>query len=128
MPLELSAPCLTKSGRRAFIGVQFDFSTSIPKIEELLPGLGAEKAGLKPGDLILAVNSSPVTNREQIVETLSDFRAGQTVKLHVRREQEEFDADVRLMLPNSTGLGRDYYPQSRLDRLGVEVSKRAQGF
>jgi serine protease Do len=114
--------------QRAFIGVQFDFSTSIPRIEELLPGLGAEKAGLKPGDLILAVNSTPVTNREQIVETLSDFRVGQIVKLRVRREQAEFYADVRLMLPNSMGLGRDYYPQSRLDRLGVEVSQRAEGF
>ena len=114
--------------QRAFIGVQFDFSTSIPKIEELLPGLGAEKAGLKPGDLILAVNSVPVTNREQIVETLGDFRAGQTVKLRVRREAEEFEAEVRLMLPGSTPLGREVYPQQRLDRLGATVSQRAEGF
>jgi serine protease Do len=114
--------------QRAFIGVQFDFSTTIPRIEELLPGLGAEKAGLKPGDLILAVNSTPVTNREQIVEALSDFRAGQTVKLRVRREEEEFEADVLLMLPSAAGFGQGFAPQQRLDRLGGQVSQRAEGF
>src|SRR5260370_27626400 len=45
---------------RAFIGVQFDFSTSLPKVEETLSGLGAEKAGLKPGDIIGPVNKSSV--------------------------------------------------------------------
>lgn len=114
--------------QRAFIGVQFDFSSSTPRIEELLPGLGAEKAGLKPGDLILAVNNTTVTNRAQVVETLRDFRAGQTVKLRVQRAEDQFDAEVRLMLPSAAGLGPDSFPQQRLDRLGGEVSQRAEGF
>ena len=36
----------------------------------LLPGLGAEQAGLKPGDVIVSVNAATVTNREQVVESL----------------------------------------------------------
>src|SRR5262245_29491719 len=32
---------------RAYIGVRFDFDSSIPKIDALIHGLGAEKAGLK---------------------------------------------------------------------------------
>jgi serine protease Do len=114
--------------QRAFIGVRFDFGTTIPKVDELLPGLGAEKAGLQPGDLILAVNSTLMTNREQVVETLSDFRAGQTIRLRVRRAEKEFNADVRLMLPGSLASERDSYPEQRLDRLGGEVSQRAEGF
>ena len=114
--------------QRAFIGVQFDFTTSVPKIDELMPGLGAEKAGLKPGDLILAVNSSTVTNRDQVVETLRELRAGQTVKLRVQRDEEQFDAEVQLGLPGAGQVGRGFYPQQRLDRLGGEVSRRAQGF
>jgi serine protease Do len=108
--------------------VRFDFGTTIPKVDELLPGLGAEKAGLQPGDLILAVNSTLMTNREQVVETLSDFRAGQTIRLRVRRAEKEFNADVRLMLPGSLASERDSYPEQRLDRLGGEVSQRAEGF
>jgi serine protease Do len=114
--------------QRAFIGVQFDFTTSIPKIEELLPGLGAEKAGLKPGDLILAVNSTTVTNRDQVVDTLREFRAGQKVTLRVQRAEEEFDAEVQLRTPNSGRLGRVRSPQEGLSRLGGEVSQRAEGF
>ena len=114
--------------QRAFIGVQFDFTTSVPKIDELMPGLGAEKAGLKPGDLILAVNSSTVTNRDQVVETLRELRAGQTVKLRVQRDEEQFDAEVQRGLPGAGQVGRGFYPQHRLDRLGGEVSRRAQGF
>ena len=114
--------------QRALIGVRFDFGTATPRIDELLPGLGAEQAGLKPGDLILAVNSVAVSNRQQVVEVLSDFRAGQTVKLRVGRAAEQFDADVRLMSPNSSRFGASLDPQPSLDRLGGEVSIRAEGF
>ena len=113
---------------RALIGVQFEFSGSTPKIQELLPGLGAEKAGLKPGDLIVGMNHVTVTNREQVVETLREFREGQTVKLRVRREAKEFDADVRMMVPRTGQLGAEVNPQQRRSRLTGEVSQRAEGF
>ena len=113
---------------RALIGVQFEFSGSTPKIQELLPGLGAEKAGLKPGDLIVGMNHVTVTNREQVVETLREFREGQTVKLRVRREEKEFDTDVRMMVPRSGQLGAEVNPQQRQSRLTGEVSQRAEGF
>jgi serine protease Do len=114
--------------QRALIGVQFDFSTSIPKIDELLPGLGAEKAGLKPGDFIKAVNGNSVTNRFQIVEILRDFRAGQSVLLRIQRAAEEFDADVRLMAPGADQSGQRVSPRRELSRLGGDVSQRAEGF
>jgi serine protease Do len=113
---------------RALIGVQFEFSGAAPKIAELLPGLGAEKAGLKPGDLIVGLNQVTVTNREQIVETLRDYREGQTVKLRVRRAEQEFDAEVRLMTLRSGQLGAEVNSQQRLSRLTGEVSQRAEGF
>jgi len=113
---------------RALIGVQFDFSGSTPRIDELVPGLGAEKAGLKPGDVIVGLNRMTVTNREQVVETLREFREGQTVKLRVRREDKEFDADVRMMVPRSGQLGAEVNPQLRQSRLAGEVSQRAEGF
>jgi serine protease Do len=114
--------------QRAFIGVQFDFSSSIPKIQELLPGMGAEKAGLKAGDIIIAANSAEVTNREQVIETLRDFRAGQTINLRIQRAEEAFDADVRLMPPNANRSGRGVFPEQSPDRLRGDVSQRAEGF
>jgi serine protease Do len=113
---------------RALIGVQFDFSSTVPRIEELLPGLGAEKAGLKPGDIIVGLNHETVTNREQIVEMLREFREGQTVRLRVRRADKELDAEVRMMTPRSGQLGAEVNPPQRRSRLSGEVSRRAEGF
>ena len=113
---------------RALIGVQFEFSGSAPKIQNLLPGLGAEKAGLKPGDIIVGLNRMTVTNREQVVETLRELREGQMVKVRVRREEKEFDAEVRMMAPRTGQLGAEVNPQLRRSRLTGEISQRAEGF
>ncbi len=114
--------------QRALIGVQFDYGGSAPRIQELLPGLGAEKAGLKPGDLIVAVNGAAVTNREQIVEALREFREGQTVKLRVQRAEKEFSVEVRMMVPRTGQLSRGSDSSRRPRRLDGEVSQRADGF
>ncbi|HTL57184.1 MAG TPA: PDZ domain-containing protein [Candidatus Limnocylindrales bacterium] len=113
---------------RAFIGVQLDFGTTVPRIESLVPGLGAERAGLKPGDVIVALNGTGVTNRAQVFDELAEFRAGQTVKVRVQRSEEQFEAAVRLMPPGSGQLGQESARERRLSRLGGQVSTRAGGF
>jgi len=113
---------------RAFLGVKLDFGTTVPRIESLLPGLGAEKAGLKPGDVIVALNSTTVTNREQVFEELREFRAGQTVKVRVQRAEDQFEAAVRLMPSGSGQLGQESSREQRLSQLGAQVSLRAGGF
>jgi serine protease Do len=113
---------------RALIGVQFDFRSSTPKIEDVIPGFGAEKAGVKPGDIIVALDNVTVTNREQIVETIRDFREGRTVKLRLRRAEKEFDAEVRLKGARSSELGGELILGQRQSRLTGEVSQRAEGF
>jgi serine protease Do len=114
--------------QRALIGIQFDYSSSKPRIEDILPGLGAEKAGLKPGDIIVAINAVVVTNREQVVEAVHEFREGQTVKLRVQRLETQFTAEVRLMVPRAGELSGGAYAPQRLNRLVGEVSRRAEGF
>jgi serine protease Do len=114
--------------QRALIGVQFDFGVSTPTIEQVLPGFGAEKAGLKPGDVIVGLNRAAVTNREQIVETLREFREGQTVKLKLQRSGKEFEAEIKMLAASSGQTLRGLDPQTRLGRMGGEVSHRAEGF
>jgi serine protease Do len=113
---------------RALIGVQFDFGAPKPSIQTILPKMGAEKAGLKPGDIIVAVNAQLVTNREQIIEALREFREGQTVKLRVQRKETQFTAEVRMMAPKA-GQSEDAANSSRrFSRVRGEVSQRAEGF
>ncbi|MBI3418024.1 MAG: PDZ domain-containing protein [Verrucomicrobia bacterium] len=113
---------------KAFIGVQLDFQASDARIARVMAGLGAEAAGLKPGDRILAVNDWPVKQSDELMKTLRQFREGQSVKLRVRREQEEFDASVNLMAPKSEGGGRESDREDRMSRMGSKLSGRAQGF
>jgi serine protease Do len=113
---------------RAYIGVQFDLTTSAPKIESLLSGLSAEKAGLKSGDIILRVNGAAVANKVEVVEKLREFREGQTVQLRIQRGDEQFEAELKMMMPTSAQLGPEYNPRQRFSRLGGEVSLRAEGF
>ncbi len=114
--------------QRAFIGIQFEFGTAIPKVEEILPGLGAEKAGLKRGDLIVSLNHATVTNREQVFETVREFKAGQTVTLRVRRAEQEFEVAVPLMVPRPGQSSGAFYRREGRDRLEGELSQRADGF
>jgi serine protease Do len=114
--------------KRALIGVQLDFKSSAARIAQIMAGLGAEKAGLKPGDVILAVNDAPVNKREELTKTLRNFREGQSVRLRVRRDEQEMDAEVRMMSPNPERFGRGFDRSERMNRLGGGLSGRAEGF
>ncbi len=112
--------------KRAMIGVQLDFGGSIAKIGRIIAGLGAEKAGLKAGDIILSVNEKPVRTGEDLIKKLEGFREGETVTLRIQRKEEQFEASMPLMVPKSEG--RPIDRQERLNRLGGELSERAAGF
>jgi len=114
--------------KRALIGVQLDFNSSTARIAQIMAGLGAEKAGLKSGDVIVAVNDTPVNKREELTKTLRNFREGQSVRLRVRRDEQEMDAEVRMMAPRPEGSGRAFDRSERMNRLGGGLSGRAEGF
>jgi serine protease Do len=111
---------------RALIGVQFGDESASARIASVMSGYGAEKAGLKPGDTILAVNDAVITNRLDLINTVRQLREGQTVKLRVQRDEEQFEAEVALKAePAIYRLDRR---QDRMNRLGSELSVRAEGF
>jgi len=78
--------------------------------------------------LIVAVKGMAVTNLEQVVETLREFRDGQTVKLSLRRAEQQVDAQVRMTVPKSGQPGSELSSRGRLSRVTGEVSRRAEGF
>jgi serine protease Do len=113
---------------RAIIGVQLDQGSSSAKIERTLPGLGAEKAGLRAGDLILAVNGTPIEAGDALIKRLREFREGQIVKLRVQREDQEFEATVEMRVPKPERGSRGLDRADFMDRMGTEASLRAEGF
>jgi serine protease Do len=128
--------------KRALIGVDLNTNTTISAV---MPGLGAAKAGLETGDVILSVNGVAVSKREELINLLREIREGKTVKLRVKREDEEFDANVEMTAESTVmaaqlaarfggargfgrGGARGFDRTDRMNRMGSEVSQRAEEF
>jgi serine protease Do len=114
--------------QRALIGVELDMTSDDARISALMPGLGAEKAGLQMGDAILAVNDVPIGSREDLMRRLREYRDGQSVVLHVERAGAVFDATVTMLAPRVDSPARRADRQERMNRMGGELSLRADGF
>jgi serine protease Do len=113
---------------RAYLGVVLDFRSPDAKIAQIMPGLGAEAAGLKPGDRVLSVNDSPVKEGQELVKRLRKFREGQSVKLRVQRDDEEFEATIKMMTPKPERGGRGFDRADRMNQMGSLTSRRAEDF
>jgi WD40 repeat protein len=78
----------TREERAAVIGVAL--STRLrAKIEHVFPGLPGERAGLQPGDVILAVGGEPVRSTADYDRLLAGVAVGQTLKLQLERPRQD---------------------------------------
>ena len=67
---------------------------SIPAtVDEIQPGFPAQKAGLRPGDTIAAINGKPVITWSQVLESIQRSN-GQTVRFGVRRDGKDVGLDI----------------------------------
>lgn len=94
---------------KGFIGIQMmDEMVAVPgeeqpkaaiRITSVLPGLAAEKAGLKAGDLIVGINGKgwPPPATETMREQVMDMKPTTKITLQVLRDQKVEDVDVTLV-------------------------------
>jgi putative serine protease PepD len=64
------------------------------------PGGPADKAGIKPGDVILKLEDRPMTTPDELVVAIRARTPGETVKLLVRRSGDEREIKVQLIASN----------------------------
>ncbi|RJL32197.1 S1C family serine protease [Bailinhaonella thermotolerans] len=65
-------------------------------IAQVEPGGAAEKAGLRPGDVILAVNDKETPTTQELSEALAGLKPGDTARVQYSRNGQESTANVRL--------------------------------
>lgn len=65
-------------------------------ISEVVPGSGAEAAGLQAGDEIVTINGEPIRAFEELVLIVSQFDPGKTIQVEYRRNKVLRKADVVL--------------------------------
>jgi serine protease Do len=67
-------------------------------VESVEPGSPAEKAGLKSGDVIVAIDGQDIARSEDLPRRVARHAPGVTVKLGVLRDKQKRDVDVTLAL------------------------------
>lgn len=66
-------------------------------VAALEPGGGAEKVGIKVGDVILSVNDLPVDTYSQLIGVIGQYRPGDVVDVKVSRGGDKMDFKVTLV-------------------------------
>jgi len=113
-----------KSGG-GFLGVGLDEVAKGPRINRILPGSGAAKAGLRVNDIVTGVNQLAVDTREALIDAISNMRPGARVRLKVLRGDGEITVEAVLgKRPQVGGSNRQQFQ----NRLGGELSKRRGEF
>lgn len=107
------------------LGVVLEDADGAPRVHEIMPGSGAEKAGIKPGDKVTTLNGQPVRSRQELVETVRQFQPGDKLALQVERGGEKLDVTATLgARPSTPEMDRKEFQNT----LGGRISERRSGF
>lgn len=99
------AECLERMSARlktsGWVGIEFDDTTLTSggyRVMKVVPHSPAESAGLKPGDILLALNGVPIAkeNTARLAKARKEWTPGQSVTYTIRREG--VDRDITLTL------------------------------
>lgn len=111
---------LSKSG---YLGIGIEADDEGLRIMQVLPKTAAEKAGVKSGDLILALNGKNYREPEDFIQELGKSKPGDTITLKLRRGEEELE-----LRPT---LGKRDAKSNRSEMqnmMGSELSNRRTGY
>ncbi len=98
----------TGEARHPFLGIQYqalnpqlatEENLSISEgalLETIVRGTPAERAGLRVGDIIIAIEGQPVDDRHALVSLLLEHVAGDTITLEILRDGRVMETDLTL--------------------------------
>ena len=108
--------------RPSLLGIQFSTSHQGPVIENVVPGSGASKAGIRDGDIIFRIEGKLIETRQQALETLRALQAGKRVEIEVNR-----DSETKSFQAQMTDMNPSVLDSTEADVNG-KISARATGF
>ena len=84
------------SPRLAFLGVAPRDDTEDDRIDMIIPGSAADKAGIQPGDLIVKFGDNPIEKYDDLPPLVRKHKPGDTVAIMIQRGDETLTLDVTL--------------------------------
>jgi regulator of sigma E protease len=94
------------------------------QVGKLSPGMPAEKAGLKRGDVMLSVNGQPINSRYKLQEVIKNTN-GKPVELQIQRNGQVETCDIQPVFSNMDGQGRwmiGVEPEQKLNIITTKLS------
>ncbi|MFM2479279.1 Do family serine endopeptidase [Celerinatantimonas sp. MCCC 1A17872] len=76
-------------------------------VNQVMPKSGAEKAGLKPGDIIISLDGKPIHNFSELRARVATKGSGTTIELGIIRDGHEKHVKATLQKPKSTQIDAD---------------------
>lgn len=140
--ISVNSRSLSEKGKGA-LGITFAFDADESGkgvlIGEVVKDCPADSAGLKKGDLILAVNGTEVDFPAQLRKLVSDMRPGDPVKVRYTRDGSEGDLEFTLtsrdelirIQQERSGFAGSGDPRNSLDltaRMGSTLSGNSSGY
>ena len=92
-------------------------------VTEVFEGSGAEKAGMKPGDLITKIGRKKVYNVENVVDLLSGYEEGDKVKVRFMRNGDTKKKKITL---NKWQPKKPKKPHFKMEDVNVHMKPRKQ--
>jgi hypothetical protein len=83
---QTAQPNVNVSGSQPFLGVLFDMQVpDAAMIRDVTPGSPAEHAGLRPGDVIIALNGARVSSYPDAIQLIRMMRPGEQLVIEYSR-------------------------------------------
>ena len=111
------APDTTSSFRRKGLREVLIDPAYASIVAEVKPGSPAQKAGLKPNDVVTAVNGAPLLNPQRLSDEIEQNSYGKSIELTVERNHQT----MTLTLPAMPLRIDDVYADSPADRAGLKI-------
>jgi len=75
-------------GRKVTVGTVPDFAFAGPgvKVDQVVPGSPAEKAGIRTGDVLMKLAGQPIENLRGYSQILGTLEPGQTIEIEIERD------------------------------------------
>ena len=86
-------------GKQTRLGVYWDsssFAERGARVREVADGSGAEKAGLRPGDVILAIDDAEIETFNQLRRVIYYYEPGQVIRIRLLRDDKTIEVEATL--------------------------------
>jgi serine protease Do len=128
-PVPLSVGVVSVAARpvpaeQGVLGVVISETRRGPRIGEVIPNSGADRAGLKSGDVVTHVAGGAVRSGQEVTAAIRSLQPGDVLALRVVREERTLDIEARLGAALSDSVSRAELEQE----LDGELSTRRAGF